>query len=221
MRSLLFIVVLLHAGILFGQRMELFIGANKNTFYGKNGTDFASYNSANGFSAGIGLDKIGSGKLKARITLQFDSYGGRLETKRVGTSSGESINAKVKKSVIGFCYFPLNISFKNRLDFNFGFQFSALISETNSGVVQGYDPFRLSYQYDLNERYNRFSSRTYFGISARLAYNIYLSNSIALTPQYIFHLGITPEFAHFPQETKAFRHYLCLGVSKKINRKMK
>lgn len=220
MRGILFIAIILQADILFGQRIELFIGANKNTFYGKNETNTASYKSASGFSAGIGLDSIVFGKLKTRLTLQFDSYSGSLETYRGGTSGGESINAKVKKSVIGFCFFPLNIRIKNRIDFNCGFQISALIFETFSGVIQGFDPYRPYYHYDLNEKYNRVSSRTYFGIRTRLAYDIYLSNLIAISPQYIFHLGITPEFTNLPQATKSIRQYMCLGIRKKINRKI-
>jgi hypothetical protein len=218
MKIFLVIILIVNVSLLLGQRVELYTGANKNSFYGSKDLHSSSYKSGFGFSVGIGLDSLIFGKLKTRFALQFDSYQGSLMADVGGVSYAERIDAKVNKSTIGFCFFPLNVRIKKKIDFNLGVELSHLVYEKYSGVLKGFDPYNPSYSYDLNEKYKSFSSKMHLGIKARINYDIYISNSVAISPQYLFYLGTSPEFNKFPGLTKSMRHYACLGIRKKINK---
>jgi hypothetical protein len=55
-----------------------------------------------------------------------------------------------------------------------------------------------------------------FGLRLRLAYTIPLSETIFISPQYSFYYGLTNEFKEFPEITKSYRHYLLIGIGKKM-----
>ena len=215
MRSVLIIAFVIKVNPLIGQRVELFTGVNRNRFYDKDPIVVSSYTPGLGFCIGMGIDSIKIGKLKTRLTLQFDSYQGSVKVDREDINSGQSINAQIGKSVLGFCFFPLNIRIK-KIDFNLGVETSILTSESRSGMMSGYDPFKPTYPNLLQDKRDRFSSRIHGGFKVRMAYDIYLSNLIAISPEYLFYLGLTSEFNQFPLMTKSMRQYACIGISMKI-----
>ena len=73
-----------------------------------------------------------------------------------------------------------------------------------------------NWSYDLQEKYDRFSASTYVGIQGRFAYDIKASKSTWISLQYLYYIGLSNEFIEFPTETKAMRHYFCIGIKKKI-----
>jgi hypothetical protein len=82
-----FLILTLTVNQLYSQRLEVFAGSNRNSFFGKSDQlHSSSYSPAYGFSAGVGIDSLASGIFKTRLTLQFDSYGGDLEVDVGGTS---------------------------------------------------------------------------------------------------------------------------------------
>jgi len=219
--TLILLILILTITQLYGQRMEVFVGGNKNTFYDRSDQLYSSsYSPAYGFSAGVGIDSLVSGIFKTRLTLQFDSYGGDLEVDVGGTSHAEVIRASVRKSVIAFTYFPFNFRLGKNLDFNFGLEYSRLIQEKFSGTESGFNPKNGSFKYVLNEKYDRFSSRAAIGFKVRLAYDFYLSKTLAICPEYMAFVGLSPEFKVSPASyVKSFRHFAGIGIRKKLSRK--
>ncbi|HYX09502.1 MAG TPA: hypothetical protein VE912_22420, partial [Bacteroidales bacterium] len=65
-------------------------------------------------------------------------------------------------------------------------------------------------------KYKKFSSSTYFGFQGRIAYDFKFSESFWISPQYLYYFGLSNEFVDFPENTKSMRHYICIGIKKKI-----
>jgi len=220
MKSLYLLFICLTNLTLFSQDIELVGGINKNNFFDFNtdeGHYKSSYTSGLGYSVGIGIEDIKLDSLKLRFTLSLDKYSGQLNVSDGGLGGGNTTKAEIDKSVISLGFFPLNLKIMNRIDLNFGFEFSRLIHEFIKGTASGWSISNPSWSYDLSEKYTRYSSLTNFGLKGRIAYDISLSDILVISPQYSFYYGLLNEFDEFPKETKSMRQYICIGVQMKLN----
>jgi len=204
---------------LFAQKIELFGGANRNIFhdYYETTPHYSSkYNSDYGFSAGFGLDSIKIDWLVLRFTLQFDKYKGKFEVSESGLGGGYTTFAKVDKSVLSLGIFPINFRFLDRIDLNLGLQISRLVNESFSGTSSGWTMNQPNWSYNIQDKYNKYSSTTYFGFQGRISYDFKISKSIWISPQYLYYFGLSNEFVEFPKNTKSMRHYFCIGIKNKL-----
>lgn len=216
MRFIFLILIAIISCNLFSQKIELFGGANKNVFHDyNNDRHFSStYNSDYGFSAGFGLDSIKIDWLTLRFTLEYDKYKGKLNATHVSLGGGNTTIANIDKSVISLGIFPINFLIFKRIDLNFGLLISRLITESNNGTITGWKIGSPDYNYILQDRYKRYSTLTYFGFQGRIAYDFKISQSIIISPQYIYYFGFSNEFVESPEDTKSMRHYFRLGIEK-------
>jgi hypothetical protein len=204
---------------LFAQKIDFYGGVNFNKFHDYNTTTphfNSSYNSDYGFSAGLGLDSIKLDWLILRFTLQFDKYKGKLNVTNGGLGGSWTTIANVDKSIISIGIFPVNFQILKRIDFNLGFLVSRLIDETYTGTSNGWTMNQPNWNYNLHDKFNKFSSSTYYGFQGRIAYNFKLSKSLWISSQYLYYFGLSNEFIEFPEDTKAMRHYFCIGIKKTI-----
>lgn len=224
MRLLIIFLIFIHSLSLYSQPVDLYGGMNQNRFYGANNNPHfnAKYHPGNGFSAGIGIDSIKLDWLTMRFTLQFDRYKGEFSVSDGGQGGGTTTSANIKNSVVSLGAFPLNFSIRKRVTINFGAEVSTMINESFSGTKSNWQlestpsgHHAVTYTQDLNELYDRFSSRTNFGLKARIAYDITLTKRLFLVPQYAYYLGISKQFIEFPDVTKSMRHTFCLGIKRK------
>lgn len=219
MRFIFLIILLIFSNNLICQQLEFFGGVNNNVFhdYRKNEGHYkSSYESDYGFSVGVGLDSIKINSLKLRFILQFDKYKGKLEASDGGLGGSYTTFANIDKSIISLVFFPVNIKIIRKIDLNFGAVFSKLIYETYEGTNSGWQINKPNWSYKIEDKFNRYNSSLYFGLQARVAYDFLLSNSIAITPQYLHYFGITNEFIEFPKNTKSLRNYFFVSVKKKL-----
>lgn len=203
----------------FSQNIELMGGLNSNNFFDikKNEGHYnSSYNSDYGYEIMIGAESRNDGSLTYRITLGFEKYGGELTASDGALGGGYTTNAKVDKSVFSLGLYPLNFRIKNKIDLNVGLEFSGLIHEKVDGTSSGWSIGSPQWSYDLNEKYERYSSNTYFGIRCRIAYDFNISDKMVISPQYSYYFGLLNEFDEFPETTKSMRHYFCIGLERKI-----
>ena len=220
MKKLIIGLILLNSLTVFSQNIELFGGLNKNSFFDyrqDEGHFVSSYNSELGYSFGIGIDNIKLDRLALRFTLNYDNYGGKIEAIDGGLGSGFRTIAEIDKSILSLGIFPVNFRFFDRIDLNFGFEISGLINEKYIGTTSGWSMGQPGWSYDLNDKYDRFSSKIYFGLRGRIAYDFNLSDNLAISPQYSYYFGLSDEFVEFPEKTKSMRHYLSIGLQRKIN----
>lgn len=220
LRIILAFIIFTNCLMLFSQKLELFGGASNNVFHDYNNGDGhyeSSYNSGFGYCAGVGVDSIKIDWLTLRFTLQFDQYKGELTASDGGLGGGFTTIANINKSIISLGVFPINFRFFQRLDLNFGFLISTLINESYTGTSSGWAMDQPNWSYNLEDKYSQYSSKIYFGLQGRVAYDFKLAKSICISPQYLYYFGLSNEFVEFPKETKAMRHYFCVGLKKKFN----
>jgi hypothetical protein len=219
-KCIIYIVILFSNNLtLFSQKIELYGGANKNLFYDFN-NDYphysSNYKSKYGFTAGFGIDSVKIDWLTCRFNLQLDKYSGKLDVSEGGLGGGSTTVANIDKTVISLGVFPINIRIIKRLDINLGLIITELIHESFNGTCSGWLMNQPDWSYQLQDKYRKYSSSNYFGIQGRIAYNIKMTESMWLTPQYLYYLGLTNEFVKFPEDTRSMRHYFCIGIKKKI-----
>jgi hypothetical protein len=203
----------------FGQKVELFGGQNKNTFFNfaqASGHFNSSYDSGSGFFVGIGVDSVKVDWMTMRFALQFEKYSGKLEASDGGLGGGNSTHASIDKSIITLGLFPLNFRILKKIDLNFGFEISRLIDESFNGTISGWLMGQPNWSENLQDKYSRFSSLTNFGIKSRISYDFLLTHSIFISPQFSFYYGLSREFDEFPTETKSRRYSFGLGLKKEI-----
>jgi len=133
-----------------------------------------------------------------------------------GLACGYQTIANVNKSILPLGVFPVNIRILKRIDLNFGLVISRLIRESFSETTSGWKLTQPAWNSNLQDKYNRYSSLTYWGLQDKVAYNFKLTKSVYISPQYLYYFGLTKEFVEFPDFTLSMRHYLCLGIKKKI-----
>ena len=201
------------------QKIEVFGGVNKNTFYDRDKDIHfsSSYTPGRGYSFGIAIDSFRKKKrMNHRLTLNFDNYSGGLAQHHTFLGGADSIRAKVNKSVISIGFFPVNLRFRKILELNFGFEYSRLIHEKVSGETAWWTWSRPwdSQTKDLKSIEN-FNSKAYLGIKTRIALEFEVWKSVSIIPQYLFYLG-SEEFTKYTASTHSARHLFCLGIKRRI-----
>jgi len=219
MKIILIGLILLNSLTAFPQNIEIIGGLSQNNFFDfqQNDAHFSStYKSDYGYAIRVGFEDIDVDWPTFRFTLSYDKYGGELTVSDGGLGGGNSTNAKINKSVISLGVFPLNFRIIDRIDLNFGMELSILVSESFSGTSYGWQMVKPNWSHDLNDRYDRYSSNTYFGLRGRIAYDFNIAEKLAISPQYSYYIGMSKEFDEFPRTTKSMRHYFCFGLQRKI-----
>lgn len=220
MKTIVSILFLFSCQVFLGQNLEFVGGVNRNAFfdYGNESVQFSSeYESKYGYTIGIGINDLKIDETNLRFTLSFDSYCGNLDVRDGGKVGSYSTSASVKKSIISLGIFPINFKIRKKIDFSFGFEISRLLIENVTGVIKEYSFANLN-SYLIEDKFNRYNSLGYFGLRARVGYNLDLTTRFALVPQYSFYYGIGNEFVEFPNSTKSLRNYFCIGVNMKIGK---
>lgn len=225
MKKLISILVILSSISLYSQNIESAGGLLINRFHDFNydgGHYKSTYDNGLGYSFLIGIENFGLDDknvkwIRLRLTLSYDRYNGDIDVYSGGLGGGGSTRASIEKSTVSLGIFPLNFRIRNRVDLNFGFIISRLVSETFSGSRSGWMIGRPGYYFDLNDSYDSFSSIMYYGIKGRVAYDFGISDTFVISPQYSFYLGLSGEFTEFPYKTKSMRHFFGLGFEYRIN----
>lgn len=225
----LFFVILIYFNSLavLCQRIEVAGGMNRNIFYDlrKEDPHFTStYNPGWGYVIKAGIQDVKVDWLTLKITLEYDNYIGQFKASHGGLGGRWYTSANTKKSVISLGLFPLNFEIRERIELNFGMEMSRLIREDFKGKKGGWiliigeqfdkDPI---WSYALEAECDEFNSKYYFGFKASIAYKIDLGQSLYLKPEYSWFIGTSEEFLEFPTITKSMRHYLCIGIGKKLD----
>jgi len=219
MKKAIIVLIFFNSLTTLSQNVEMYGGVNKNRFFdyqNNNGHYRSSYNADYGYAIGIGIENIKLDWLNLRFTLTYDKYSGELTASDGGNGGEYTTNAMIDKSVISLGVFPINFRLWGRIDLNFGFEFAGLLSENFEGTTSGWILGEPDWSYDLEDKYDNYSSNTYFGLRGRIAYDFKLSDKLAISPQYSYYFGLSNEFDEFPEYTKSMRHYFCVGLQRKI-----
>ena len=112
--------------------------------------------------------------------------------------------AMIDKTILCLGAFPINILIVHRIEFNAGLELSMLVKETFKGTNNGWVSGQSSWNYNLEEHFNKFNKPLYAGINLRLGYkfpsqqfHFYRSSIDAL-------LGIIPRVYPIPNQINSF-----------------
>lgn len=206
-----------------GQSIELSSGMLINTFYDWEETyprDVGRYSSGSDFFISFGCRQMNLDGLQVGCTLTYERYGGELYAYSGGNGGGTTTEAIVQKSLFSLGLFPFDRRIYKQLNVHLGLVYSIRISESYSGTYKGNYVFdsTLNFEQDLNEKYDSFNASSYLGAVAGVAYDIALTESLSLSPQYSTYIGLSDEIgvSEYQRNMRSMRHYFGLGLKKKI-----
>ncbi len=205
------------------QGLELLGGVDLNNFWehGKDNHIDSDYEIRTGYYIGIGAEKVRIDWLTLRIQLGFNQYSGIVNETYIGLASTSWSHIQFEKSVISLSIFPLNTSLIKNLDLNAGFDVSRLLNEKFQGTINSNhlsDSGYINTSISINDNTDEYSSKWNFGMKARIAYHINITDSWSITPQYCFFLGLTDEFSERTHNTKLLGHCIYIGLKKQLNK---
>lgn len=217
----IFILILFNFSI-YSQSLELFGGMTLNKFYDTDDTrprHNGTYSSGSDIFIGLGFHQVDMSDAKLGFTLTYEKYGGDLRGFSGGMGGGLTVDAKITKSILSFGIFPLDKKVFKEFNINEGFIFSKLIKETYNGSykISITSNSSLSTNEELRDKYKSFSTSSQIGLKAGLSYDIYISDKVFLKPQYSFYFGLSKEIKEFPRTVKSMRHFLGVGIKRKLN----
>lgn len=208
------LIIYIFSSPLIAQKLEIFSGLlhNNDVSLSKHSLNFSSYYEGNiGQTIGIALDSVMQDKLRWRFTLQFDTYNGNLIIDDGGLGGYESIEAHSKKSNLALGLYPFSFEIKNKLHINAGALVSYVVHEKLTGkhvkTIMGQ-----STTINLEDAIQNYRKKLLVAAQLRLAYDIKISKTLVLLPQYLFHLGLNGEFKSLLNAVTFARHYFCVGV---------
>lgn len=219
MKKICFLLFSIICVVAVSQDIEIFVGPNQNIFHDYSdgeGHFNSSYKDRIGYSFGVGIENIKIDWLKLRLALSYEKYGGELAVTSGGLGGEFTTAADIDKSVVSFGIYPINLTFIKRFNFNAGIEISRLVYEDFSGTNKGWIMGGDFWSYNIEDKYDRYSTRTIYGLKGRLAYDFKITESINLSPQYCFYYGLSHEFDEFPQETLSMKHFLGIGIKKTL-----
>jgi len=127
---------------------------------------------------------------------------------------GSTSNFTSNKYVVNAGVFPVNVELEKNIRFNLGGQFSYLLAQSIVGEHVKYRANEGQERIKMDSDFFDTRRNLYFGISARLSYDIELQNDWILAPQYNFYLGLTTEFKNIESKTNSMRHLIGIGFTK-------
>ena len=204
---------------IFAQRIGYFGGLNRNHFYDFKNDDKLAYYEANYttgtvFEFGVSIENVKIDSIPMRFTVSISNYKGTVSVEDGYLLGGSTSNFTSNKYVVNAGVFPVNVELEKNISFNLGGQFSYLLAQSIVGEHVKYRANEGQERIKMDSDFFDTRRNLYFGISARLSYDIELQNDWILAPQYNFYLGLTTEFKNIESKTNSMRHLIGIGFTK-------
>ena len=213
------VLLLLTFSPVFAQRVGYFGGINRNHFYDFKNSDKleyyeADYTPGTGFDFGVSLENVIIDSIPMRFTVSISNYKGTVAVADGYLSGGSTSNFTSNKYVVNAGIYPINLELEKDFRFNFGGEVSYLLAQSVVGDHVVYRANEGQEKIKMDSEFLRTKRNVYFGLSARLAYDIQLEKDWILAPQYNFYLGLTNEFKNIESKTNSMRHHVGLSLTK-------
>ena len=213
------VIMMLAFNSIFAQRIGYFGGLNRNHFYDFKNDDKLAYYEANyttgtGFEFGVSIENVKIDSIPMRFTVSISNYKGTVSVEDGYLLGGSTSNFTSNKYVVNAGIYPVNVELEKNIRFNLGGQFSYLLAQSIVGEHVKYRANEGQERIKMDSDFFDTRRNLYFGISARLSYDIELQNDWILAPQYNFYLGLTTEFKNIESKTNSMRHLIGIGFTK-------
>lgn len=189
---------------LTAQQIELYGGLNHQNHYEKASQPDQDLR---GVVIGFGYSPIILDKFNLRITASLNTYRGRVGWGYRYSSTG----LNVKNADLGIGVYPVNALILKHIHFNLGTELKILISDQSNGSQSNSWPGSPDIRTTiLGKGGTDMSPAVNLGFIGRIGYEIHITESVSVVPQYSAYLGMTRAFKG--DGRRPFRQYLCLGV---------
>jgi hypothetical protein len=190
-----------------GGNYNRFVSIEKNTRQWNN-----VYTPAFGKSLEINFQSIAYKQYKFGFALCVDQYGGGLQTTSGGLASTTHLEMTTTKTVVGIALYPLDFKWGAHWHFQLGGLFSRLIDHQTKGSQQVTGPFPLTANFNTDKVNNPYT----IGVTTSIAYFWEFKKDWSLVPKYRFYGSFMDDFIGIEANTRAVRHYLSIGISKRL-----
>lgn len=209
------------------QQIEAFSGVNHSRLF-RNGGSNDGYslkydNASTDFTAGLAVDSIMLDWLAFRIDIAYNQYSGGYDYNAGGHGGDQYYDLHFKKSTLSFVFYPIQFDIYKRVRINLGLSYAFLIQESFHGnyfqsVYSSTPPPPPPTSYEMNEKYNRVSEKTTFGVQLGIAYPISIGETWIIRPQYNLYIGLNDELDVAPTRNSVFRNFVGIGVSRNLRK---
>ena len=201
------------------QNLEISSGVNHNKLYEllDKGDAYLSSTPKLGFTSDLSIEDIKFGRRKWRFSVGIEQYQSKLYVHDSNKSYREHFNGSFQRTNITFGIFPFNEKILKKIDLNFGARFGYILQEKYHGehvIPYLYPDGKVTENF--SEKFPSFSEKLAYGVEGRLAYDIQLSNTLILSPQYSFYLGLAHETRKLPKDARSVRHMVGIGLQKSL-----
>ena len=202
--SLIFISLSLSAQ----KNIELSGGMLQNNFRDPFGEDAlrkeTSYTSEWGYSIRFSIDEVQVDWLKMRFTLGYNYLGGSFKSSDGSQGGSFSIDANFNKSLLTLAVYPAHL------------EIGRLLWEDFRGITIASSRGQAIITENVEELYDEFNSKAYFGLNLRFAYDIKITENWALSPQYNLYYGLSQEFYVPPETSRSYQHFFAIGLQRAL-----
>lgn len=218
MKKTLLTVLLLAPVFLFSQtQIEYSFGINKGLNQDQSEGRFSSNNTPQiGQSFSISIDNVKFDWLTCMFAFSYDTYKGEFSTYDYGPLYSNSLKSEYSKSFLNLSVYPINQNITKFFQFNVGLTYSRLFNEYTSGIISTFNGDYInetSTNTTVNiQKDNELHNKSMFGASARLAFELPLTETIKLTTLYQFYRSFRPEFYYYSSELYIMRQNAMLGL---------
>lgn len=207
-------------GIANGQSIELGGGLNRNIFYNLGSDDGyirTEYNSGYGYSLFLNLDDTLFTNYFAKLLITFDNFNGKIYATSGGLGGSSTTNADVNEKTIGLSYFLFKWKVKKAGWVSFGPALNFLLSKKMIGYHSSFLVNGGGGGIDtLGKKSTHYINDITFGLTARAAYDIRISNSWFIVPQIFIYIGLSNDFQNIEAEVNSFRQTIAIGIKKQF-----
>jgi hypothetical protein len=175
------------------------------------------YTPAFGNSLEINFQSIPHGKYTFGFALCVDQYGGGLQITSSGGGGSSQTELTTTKTIVGLALYPLDFKWGKHWHFQLGGLLSRLVHEQTRGFRQTSVPGAAVSSHTLFGGNNIQVNNSYnMGVITSIAYAWEFKKDWSLVPKYSFYGSFTDDFIGIPVITRAVRHSLSIGISKRL-----
>lgn len=209
---------------LSAQNIEIAGVLNRNNYYDftKDELHYTTrYNVKNGFAFSLSAEDTLLKTFYAKFVLTLDHYNGSIYTTDGGLASSSTTDADVEKTVLGLDFYPLNFKICKVVWLNFGASFNYLLNAEMNGHHSWWQASPggiISGHVLLDASADHYVKKFTPCLSVRIAPEIKIGETWSLLPQYLIRLGLSSEFRNVEANIKSLRHYLGIGIMKRLKK---
>lgn len=218
MRSTLTVLLITLSVFSWAQNLEVSGGYIYNTYTSQNSSSYQNFFSSipgNGFSFGIGIDRIMLEKIPLKFGLFFHQYDGNVKESTHSLPGSSSAELYGQNSIAMLQFHFINLRYKG-MELSTGCDGSFLLKSKHYGYSTSYNHITgTTYYNNLSNDSAANQTKFIFGISGSLRYLFKINEDLFIAPQYRFYISLSSEFSEL-MDIGSIQHIAEIGLIYKL-----